>query len=473
MEGQASRSMRCSAAAASIDALPACAASAVAQLAAACALQHRHEAHNNWDTEFDFTDANYEKVRGLRLHLGCMGLLFFAAGRRCWGIPTCAACRAAANPWRSNHAAARPAPCHQVAEIISRYPTNYKASALIPLLDLAQQQNDGWLSLAAMNRVAKILDMAEIRVYEVRGALRCAVLCQICTIYPACGLLAIQLGVVQRLLTSRPLGLPCTAGGHLLHHVQPQQDWQVPRDGLRHHALHAAGAGKHLLGACRRGCVAGWHRWLCVCSSCPPLLLVAAQQQQLTTTTALLPALQGAKGIYKALKEHLGIDYGQTTPVRAGGGLPQAQLAAAHRLQLSCMPAWPAPLAFCLIWPHSSCCRSPATLPPGRHVHAGRDGVHGRVRQRPHDCHRRLHQGRGRLLLQLLRGASTACRTSGSMLLAACKCLGGAAAGGSLRLQPFSRPLPLRRFQQAPCLPPPSTACRTSPPRTPSRSSTR
>lgn len=66
-----------------------------------------------------------------------------------------------------------------MAEIISRYPTNYKASALIPLLDLAQQQNDGWLSLAAMNRVAKILDMAEIRVYEVRSragpaASRCA-----------------------------------------------------------------------------------------------------------------------------------------------------------------------------------------------------------------------------------------------------------------------------------------------------------
>lgn len=76
-----------------------------------------------------------------------------------------------------------PAPphCRQVAEIISRYPTNYKASALIPLLDLAQQQNDGWLSLAAMNRVAKILDMAEIRVYEVRAALRCAALC--CTKY--------------------------------------------------------------------------------------------------------------------------------------------------------------------------------------------------------------------------------------------------------------------------------------------------
>lgn len=44
----------------------------------------------------------------------------------------------------------------QVAEIIARYPPNYKASAVIPVLDLAQQQNNGWLSLAAMNRVAKV-----------------------------------------------------------------------------------------------------------------------------------------------------------------------------------------------------------------------------------------------------------------------------------------------------------------------------
>jgi hypothetical protein len=29
----------------------------------ALASQHRHEPHNNWDTEFDFTDANYERVR--------------------------------------------------------------------------------------------------------------------------------------------------------------------------------------------------------------------------------------------------------------------------------------------------------------------------------------------------------------------------------------------------------------------------
>lgn len=41
----------------------------------------------------------------------------------------------------------------QVAELLSRYPTNYKQSAVIPMLDLAQKQNGGWLSLNAMNRV--------------------------------------------------------------------------------------------------------------------------------------------------------------------------------------------------------------------------------------------------------------------------------------------------------------------------------
>ena len=37
----------------------------------------------------------------------------------------------------------------------------------MPLLDLAQRQNDGWLSQAAMDVVAEILDMPVIRVYEV------------------------------------------------------------------------------------------------------------------------------------------------------------------------------------------------------------------------------------------------------------------------------------------------------------------
>eukprot|EP00249_Psilotum_nudum_P010013 c22282_g1_i2 orf=116-937(+) len=52
-------------------------------------------------------------------------------------------------------------------EIISHYPSNYKQSAVIGLLDLAQQQHGGWLPISAMNKVAEILGMAPIRVYEV------------------------------------------------------------------------------------------------------------------------------------------------------------------------------------------------------------------------------------------------------------------------------------------------------------------
>lgn len=60
-----------------------------------------------------------------------------------------------------------PANLERALNIVARYPPNYKASAVIPVLDLAQQQNDGWLSLAAMNAVARLLEMPEIRVYEV------------------------------------------------------------------------------------------------------------------------------------------------------------------------------------------------------------------------------------------------------------------------------------------------------------------
>ncbi|GAB4823881.1 hypothetical protein N2152v2_010927 [Parachlorella kessleri] len=125
---------------------------------------HVNSPENNPSTQFDFTEANYEKV----------------------------------------------------AELLSKYPTNYKQSAVIPMLDLAQQQNGGYLSLSAMNRVAKILDMAEIRVYEVA------------TFYT--------------MFNRSKMG--------------------------KYHVM--------------------------VCGTTPCML-------------------QGAKGIYKALKDHLGIDYGQTT----------------------------------------------------------------------------------------------------------------------------------------------------------------
>ncbi|KAK9013462.1 hypothetical protein V6N11_041470 [Hibiscus sabdariffa] len=55
----------------------------------------------------------------------------------------------------------------KVKEILSNYPSNYKRSAVIPLLDLAQQQHGGWLPVSAMNAVAKVVGIAPIRVYEV------------------------------------------------------------------------------------------------------------------------------------------------------------------------------------------------------------------------------------------------------------------------------------------------------------------
>ena len=50
---------------------------------------------------------------------------------------------------------------------IAKYPLGRQASAVLPLLDLAQRQHAGWLPRAAMDRVAEMLGMAPIRVYEV------------------------------------------------------------------------------------------------------------------------------------------------------------------------------------------------------------------------------------------------------------------------------------------------------------------
>jgi NADH-quinone oxidoreductase subunit E len=50
---------------------------------------------------------------------------------------------------------------------IAKYPPGRQASAVLPLLWIAQDQNGGWLPRAAMDHVAEILGMAPIRVYEV------------------------------------------------------------------------------------------------------------------------------------------------------------------------------------------------------------------------------------------------------------------------------------------------------------------
>lgn len=51
--------------------------------------------------------------------------------------------------------------------IIARYPEGRQQSAVMPLLALAQKQNDGWLPKVAMDYVADMLGMVPVRVYEV------------------------------------------------------------------------------------------------------------------------------------------------------------------------------------------------------------------------------------------------------------------------------------------------------------------
>ena len=55
----------------------------------------------------------------------------------------------------------------KISEIIKKYPSNRIQSAVIPLLDLAQRQNNGWLSKNSMEKVAETLSMSYIRVLEV------------------------------------------------------------------------------------------------------------------------------------------------------------------------------------------------------------------------------------------------------------------------------------------------------------------
>lgn len=52
-------------------------------------------------------------------------------------------------------------------DLVKKYPKERRASAVIPLLWKAQEQNDGWVSEPALRYVADFLDMPYIRVYEV------------------------------------------------------------------------------------------------------------------------------------------------------------------------------------------------------------------------------------------------------------------------------------------------------------------
>ena len=55
----------------------------------------------------------------------------------------------------------------QIRRIVAKYPKGRQASAVMPLLDLAQRQHDNWIPMKAIELIARKLDMAEIRVLEV------------------------------------------------------------------------------------------------------------------------------------------------------------------------------------------------------------------------------------------------------------------------------------------------------------------
>lgn len=55
----------------------------------------------------------------------------------------------------------------KIKEILAKYPAKRKKSAVMPLLDIAQRQNENWVSKDVIAEIAKILEMPEIKVYEV------------------------------------------------------------------------------------------------------------------------------------------------------------------------------------------------------------------------------------------------------------------------------------------------------------------
>jgi len=52
-------------------------------------------------------------------------------------------------------------------KILKKYPLGKKKSAVMPLLYLAQNQNENWIPLAAMKYIGKFLSMPYINVYEI------------------------------------------------------------------------------------------------------------------------------------------------------------------------------------------------------------------------------------------------------------------------------------------------------------------
>ena len=60
----------------------------------------------------------------------------------------------------------------EIAKHIAKYPAGKQASAVLPLLDIAQRQmgrvtGSAWVPVVAMDEIGRVLDMPPVRVYEV------------------------------------------------------------------------------------------------------------------------------------------------------------------------------------------------------------------------------------------------------------------------------------------------------------------
>ena len=54
-----------------------------------------------------------------------------------------------------------------IQNLIRRYPEGKQKSAIIPVLHLAQAEFNGWLSAPVMDKVAHLLSIQPVEVYEV------------------------------------------------------------------------------------------------------------------------------------------------------------------------------------------------------------------------------------------------------------------------------------------------------------------
>jgi hypothetical protein len=116
---------------------------------------------NTPDAPFDFTPENY----GIVATILCVRLM----GRHAAACGGCDRVIVLVSFFARTRASRQQPLCLSIAPARrAKYPSNYKQSAIIPLLDLAQRQAGNFLPLAAMNKVAEVCEVPPVRVYEVR-----------------------------------------------------------------------------------------------------------------------------------------------------------------------------------------------------------------------------------------------------------------------------------------------------------------